>query len=100
MKRYFSNPLIEIVNINIPYMCDSLLKDANLLRNTRLFSPDTYAMAGMALQCVKDTGFHVQNAAELDTALGTIKQKLLASRRTDGHIGNEFSTGVAVQVRI
>ncbi|XP_047185042.1 transcobalamin-2 [Scophthalmus maximus] len=60
-------------------------------------STDTYAMAGMALQCVKDTGFHVQNAAELDTALSTIKQKLLASRRTDGHIGNEFSTGVAVQ---
>lgn len=61
-------------------------------------SPDTYAMAGMALQCVKDSGSHVQNAVELDTALGKIKQKLLASRRTDGHIGNEFSTGLAVQV--
>ncbi|XP_019956604.1 transcobalamin-2 [Paralichthys olivaceus] len=60
-------------------------------------SIDTYAMAGMALQCVKDTGIHVQNAAELDTALSKIKQKLLASRRTDGHIGNEFSTGLAVQ---
>lgn len=61
---------------------------------------DTYAMAGMALQCVKDAGSHVHNAAELDVALSKIKQKLLAARRTDGHIGNEFSTGLAVQVRI
>lgn len=60
-------------------------------------SVDTYAMAGMALQCVKDSGSHVQNAAELDTALSKIKEKLLASRRPDGHIGNEFSTGLAVQ---
>ncbi|XP_035021955.1 transcobalamin-2 isoform X1 [Hippoglossus stenolepis] len=58
---------------------------------------DTYAMAGMALQCVKDAGFHVRNAAELNTALDKTKQKLLASRRADGHIGNEFSTGLAVQ---
>lgn len=61
---------------------------------------DTNAMAGMALQCVKDAGSHVQNAAELDAALSQIKQKLLASRRDDGHIGNEFSTGLAVQVYI
>ncbi|KAK5910236.1 hypothetical protein CesoFtcFv8_004089 [Champsocephalus esox] len=60
-------------------------------------STDTYAMAGMALQCVKDAGSHVQNAAELDTVLSKIQQKLLASRRNDGHIGNEFSTGLAVQ---
>ncbi|XP_069034346.1 transcobalamin-2 isoform X1 [Embiotoca jacksoni] len=60
-------------------------------------SVDTYAMAGMALQCVKDSGSHVQNAAELHTALSKIKQKLLDSRRIDGHIGNEFSTGLAVQ---
>ncbi|XP_076587934.1 transcobalamin-2 [Chaetodon auriga] len=63
-------------------------------------SVDTYAMAGMALQCVKNTGSHVHNAAELDTALAKIKQKLLASQRTDGHIGNEFSTGLAVQALI
>lgn len=63
-------------------------------------SADTYAMAGMALQCVKNAGFHVHNAAELDTALTKIKQKLLAARRADGHIGNEYSTGLAVQVQI
>ncbi|KAM6944261.1 transcobalamin-2 [Lycodopsis pacificus] len=63
-------------------------------------SIDTYAMAGMALQCVKDAGSHVQNAAELDTALSKIKQKLLDARRADGHIGNEFSTGLAVQALI
>ncbi|XP_051279607.1 transcobalamin-2 [Dicentrarchus labrax] len=60
-------------------------------------SVDTYAMAGMALQCVKDAGSYLHNAAELDTALTKIQQKLLASHRTDGHIGNEFSTGLAVQ---
>ncbi|XP_070820617.1 transcobalamin-2 [Chaetodon trifascialis] len=63
-------------------------------------SVDTYAMAGMALQCVKNAGSYVHNVAELDTALAKIKQKLLASQRTDGHIGNEFSTGLAVQALI
>ncbi|XP_076006917.1 transcobalamin-2 isoform X2 [Genypterus blacodes] len=58
---------------------------------------DSYAMAGMALQCVKDDGSHVHNPAELDTALSSIKLKLLAAGRADGHIGNEFSTGLAVQ---
>lgn len=57
-------------------------------------------MAGMALQCVKNAGLHVHNVAQLDAALTKIKQKLLAARRTDGHIGNEFSTGNAVQVRL
>ncbi|CAK6966513.1 transcobalamin-2 [Scomber scombrus] len=60
-------------------------------------SIDTYAMAGMALQCVKESGSHAHNDAEVDTALTKIKQKLLASRRNDGHMGNEFSTGLAVQ---
>ncbi|XP_029916501.1 transcobalamin-2 [Myripristis murdjan] len=67
------------------------------LKHGETESVDTYAMAGMALQCVKDSGSHVHNAAELDTALTKIKLKLLASQRTDGHIGNEFSTGLAVQ---
>ncbi|CAG08472.1 unnamed protein product [Tetraodon nigroviridis] len=60
-------------------------------------SVDTYAVAGVALQCVKNAGFHVHGAAELDAALAKIKQKLLAARGANGHIGNEFSTGQAVQ---
>uniref|UniRef100_A0A4W5RE33 Transcobalamin II n=1 Tax=Hucho hucho TaxID=62062 RepID=A0A4W5RE33_9TELE len=59
-------------------------------------SLDTFAMAGMALQCLKESDTQVQDAS-LDKALGIIKQKLLDSRRADGHIGNEFSTGLAVQ---
>ncbi|KAM9811054.1 transcobalamin-2 [Neosynchiropus ocellatus] len=59
-------------------------------------SVDTYAMAGMALQCVKDSGLY-QDTTELDTALSNIKVKLVMSQRQDGHIGNEFSTGLAVQ---
>ncbi|KAJ7994305.1 hypothetical protein DPEC_G00264500 [Dallia pectoralis] len=57
---------------------------------------DTLAMAGMALQCLKEFDTEVQDAA-LDKALGVIKQKLLDSQRADGHMGNEFSTGLAVQ---
>lgn len=55
-------------------------------------------MAGMALQCLKNEGTSVKDDAELDKALATIKQKLLDSKRADGHMGNEFSTGLAVQV--
>lgn len=57
-------------------------------------------MAGMALQCVKNAGFHGHSATELNGALAKTKQKLLASRGANGHIGNEFSTGLAVQVSI
>lgn len=60
-------------------------------------STDTYAMAGMALQCVRDSRLHVLNTQELNTALTKIKNKLIAARRPDGHIGNQFSTGLAVQ---
>lgn len=59
---------------------------------------DTFAMAGMALQCLKESDTQVQDAA-LDKALDLIKLKLLDSQRADGHMGNEFSTGLAVQVR-
>ncbi|KAM9857968.1 transcobalamin-2 [Aulostomus maculatus] len=58
---------------------------------------DTYAMAGMAIQCVKDSGSHLHEAAEVDRVLLKIRQKLHELRRIDGHIGNEFSTGLAVQ---
>ncbi|KAM8866274.1 LOW QUALITY PROTEIN: transcobalamin-2 [Synchiropus picturatus] len=59
-------------------------------------SVDTHAMAGMALQCVKESGLY-QETSELLAALGKIELKLLASQRQDGHLGNEFSTGLAVQ---
>lgn len=58
---------------------------------------DTYAMAGLALQCVKESGTNALRRHELNTALSKILQKLLAARRDDGHIGNQFSTGLAVQ---
>ncbi|KAK3538862.1 hypothetical protein QTP86_018770, partial [Hemibagrus guttatus] len=60
-------------------------------------SVDTLAMAGMALQCLKDAATPVKNKEELDKALATIKQKIVDSQRADGHLGNEFSTGLAVQ---
>ncbi|XP_048043175.1 transcobalamin-2 [Megalobrama amblycephala] len=58
---------------------------------------DSHAMAGMALQCLKNEGTAVKDPAELDRALASIKQRLLDSKRADGHMGNEFSTGLAVQ---
>lgn len=61
---------------------------------------DTVAMAGMALRCLKEAETPVKNKEELEKALVTIKQKILDSQRADGHLGNEFSTGLAVQVRL
>ncbi|XP_042343898.1 transcobalamin-2 [Plectropomus leopardus] len=80
------------------HVSNKLIKAAenNLFKHGDSESIDTFAMAGMALQCVKEAG-HVQNAVELDTALSKIKETLLAAHRDDGHIGNEFSTGLAVQ---
>ncbi|TSU24208.1 Transcobalamin-2 [Bagarius yarrelli] len=60
-------------------------------------SVDTLAMAGMALQCLKEAETPVKNTEELDKALASIKQKIVDSQRDDGHLGNEFSTGLAVQ---
>ncbi|KAJ8286109.1 hypothetical protein GJAV_G00034650 [Gymnothorax javanicus] len=59
-------------------------------------SVDTLAMAGMALQCLKEAG-SVLDEPRLEKALATVKQKLVDSQRADGHLGNEFSTGLAVQ---
>lgn len=68
---------------------------------TSSFAPsDSHAMAGMALQCLKDEVIAVKDTVELDRALATIKQRLLDSKRADGHMGNEFSTGLVVQVRM
>ncbi|XP_024909487.1 transcobalamin-2-like isoform X2 [Cynoglossus semilaevis] len=63
-------------------------------------SIDTYALAGIALQCVEDSLFPVYNGTKLDTALSKIKGTILDSQRPDGHLGNEFSTGNAVQALI
>ncbi|CAB1319840.1 unnamed protein product [Coregonus sp. 'balchen'] len=56
---------------------------------------DTFAMAGMALQCLKEYDTQVQDAA-LDKALGVIKQKLLDSQRDDDSLVLEASEPVMV----
>lgn len=63
------------------------------------FLADSHAIAGMALQCLKEAETPVMDVLELDRALFTIKQTLLDSQN-GGHMGNEFSTGLAVQVRL
>ncbi|KAJ8385993.1 hypothetical protein AAFF_G00178140 [Aldrovandia affinis] len=60
-------------------------------------SIDTVAMAGMALQCLKESKVQLCGASLLQEPLRIVKQKLLGSKRADGHMGNEFSTGLAVQ---
>lgn len=89
---------VNDIRVNI-HVSNKLIKavDHEHFKHGDAESVDTYAMAGMGLQCVKHFGSHVHSEAELDAALSKIKQKLLASQRTDGHIGNEFSTGLAVQ---
>lgn len=61
--------------------------------------PDTVAVAGIALQCLRDAETPVTNKGKLVKALVSIRKQLLDSQRADGHLGNEFSTGLAVQVR-
>ncbi|XP_060763448.1 transcobalamin-2 [Neoarius graeffei] len=60
-------------------------------------SVDTVAVAGIALQCLKDADTPVINKEKLVNALVSIRKQLLDSQRADGHLGNEFSTGLAVQ---
>ncbi|XP_063051854.1 transcobalamin-2 [Engraulis encrasicolus] len=86
------------VRVN-PHVSNKLIHavENGLIKHGDSLCIDTYAMAGMALQCVKDAGAHVSDPAQLDKALGTIKTKLQTSQRADGHMGNEFSTGLAVQ---
>uniref|UniRef100_W5KQN6 Transcobalamin II n=1 Tax=Astyanax mexicanus TaxID=7994 RepID=W5KQN6_ASTMX len=59
---------------------------------------DSYAMAALALQCLKEAGTSVRNEEDLEKSLTNIKQKLLDSQRADGHLGNQFSTGLVLQV--
>ncbi|XP_062874198.1 transcobalamin-2 [Trichomycterus rosablanca] len=66
------------------------------IKHADSLSIDSLAMAGMALQCLKEAETPVTDVVELDRALFTIKKKLLDSQK-DGHMGNEFSTGLAVQ---
>ncbi|KAL2091941.1 hypothetical protein ACEWY4_011739 [Coilia grayii] len=89
---------ISGVRVN-PHVSNKLIHavEHGLIKHGDSLCIDTFAMAGMALQCVKDAGAHVTDAAQLDNALATIKQKLQASQTADGHMGNEFSTGLAVQ---
>lgn len=90
VNNHVSNKLIKAVEHEHFRHGNSTCKHGNC-------NIETYAMAGMALKCVKDAGFQVHNAAELDGALSKIRQKLLAARGNNGHIGNKFSTGLAVQ---
>lgn len=62
-------------------------------------SVDTMAMAGMALVCEKNAGFYTHNAAALDAALKKI-QDTLEIIRPDFHIGNKFSTPIAIMALV
>ncbi|KAG5281142.1 hypothetical protein AALO_G00067880 [Alosa alosa] len=86
------------VRVN-PHVSNKLIHavERGLIKHGDSLCIDTYAMAGMALQCLKNAGSHVMDATQLEKALDTIKQRLLNSKRADGHMGNEFSTGLAVQ---
>ena len=54
-------------------------------------------MAGMALSCEKNAGFYTHNAAALDRAINKIKARL-ETTRPDFHIGNQYSTPIAIMV--
>ena len=54
-------------------------------------------MAGMALSCEKNAGFYPHHAAALGRAISKIKARL-ETTRPDFHIGNQYSTPIAVMV--
>lgn len=62
-------------------------------------SVDTLSMAAMALSCEKNAGLNTHNAAALDAAIKKIKDKL-ETTRPDFHIGNEYSTPIAIMALV
>ncbi|XP_030214329.1 transcobalamin-2 [Gadus morhua] len=62
-------------------------------------STDTLAMAGMALSCEKNAGFYPHHAAALGRAISKIKARL-ETTRPDFHIGNQYSTPIAVMALV
>ncbi|XP_078389655.1 cobalamin binding intrinsic factor-like [Cetorhinus maximus] len=60
------------------------------------FSVDTGAVAALALRCVKDTGNNMKTT-DLENALVKVITQILAHVKSDGTIGNLYSTGLAIQ---
>ncbi|XP_072272078.1 transcobalamin-2 isoform X2 [Pyxicephalus adspersus] len=61
-------------------------------------SIDTEAMAGLTLLCLKNSNkYPREEVIYMKKAIKSIKDKILNSQGTDGHLGNIYSTPLAVQ---
>lgn len=60
-------------------------------------SIDTEAMAGLAFMCLKRSNHYHDLTSQLGEAVKSVKQKIMKSQKTDGFLGNIYSTALAVQ---
>ncbi|XP_063820360.1 transcobalamin-2 [Pseudophryne corroboree] len=75
-----------------------LAAEHNQLGHGESISIDTEAMAGLALLCVKKRSSYPRELIEeIKREVKNIKEKILASQRPEGQLGNIYSTPLAVQ---
>jgi hypothetical protein len=60
--------------------------------------PDALAMAGLACSCLERMDFNPEMRQRIATALGTVRGKILLAQTPEGHLGNVYSTPLALQV--
>ncbi|CAL8342932.1 unnamed protein product [Lota lota] len=87
------------VNVHLTAHLIAAIQDDTLADAGVVGSTDTLSMAGMALSCEKNTGLYTHNAAALDNAINKIKDKL-ETTRPDFHIGNKYSTPIAIMALV
>ncbi|XP_041032635.1 cobalamin binding intrinsic factor-like [Carcharodon carcharias] len=84
-----------ISQCKIQVLIDAVLKDKFIYGLD--FSVDTGAVAALALRCVKDTGNNMKTT-DLENALLKVLTQILHHVKSDGTIGNRYSTGLAIQL--
>ncbi|XP_073917105.1 transcobalamin-2 [Castor canadensis] len=61
-------------------------------------SVDALAMAGLACSCLERMDFNPEMRQRIATALGTVRGKILLAQTPEGHLGNVYSTPLALQL--
>ncbi|KAK0138736.1 Transcobalamin-2 [Merluccius polli] len=87
------------VNVHLTTHLITVIQHNALVDAGVMGSTDTLAMAGMALSCEKNSGLYTHNVAALEAAITKIKDKL-ETTKPDFHIGNKFSTPIAIMALV
>ncbi|XP_068419304.1 transcobalamin-2 isoform X1 [Eschrichtius robustus] len=62
------------------------------------FPVDTLAMAGLAFSCLELSNLNPNQRNRITVALGRVQEKILKAQTPEGHIGNVYSTPLALQL--